>query len=62
MASGLPGAHLGRVANVVEEENSIEAEPAIVRNRPGVGIAAQAHHTNPTCVTHRHVQLKEFVP
>lgn len=55
MASGLLGARLGHVAKVVEEENSIEAEPAIVRHRPEVGIAAEAHHTNPTRVTHRHV-------
>lgn len=62
MASGLLGARLGHVAKVVEEENSIEAEPAIVRHRPEVGIAAEAHHTNPTRVTHRHVQVKEFAP
>ena len=62
MGSGLPGARLGSAANPVEEEKSIEAEPATVRHRPVVGIAAPAHHTNLTRVTHRHVQVKEFVP
>ena len=61
MVSGLPGARLGRVANVVEEENNTEAEPVKIQHHPVVEKAAPDHLTSQKSVTRKHAQVKQFI-
>ena len=61
MVTGLPGACSERAAGVAEEVPSTEVELAITQHRLAAVKTAQGHHTNLTLVTHKHVQVKQFI-